>query len=201
MDTLGNTRQIIISSLIGTLLSLWLLVSPRAAVAQKLEEELPYIRDPVNQWIAVVQDDTIRMLPADLEKTPKTLKISTFLRGVTQDTLVAGVALLTDGEVIATPFHAAWKNEFEGSSISVAKSQAEDLAKRINQANIKVKTIEGEIAVVTRKLRKASGLIEVDELYDKAGIFEDRTREINLASGRLDKMISELKTTTVKPES
>lgn len=156
--------------------------------AQQLKETLPFEGEPVNYWLAVIEGGRFEFLPADLEKRPRSIQLSTYAAGLTEGSLVSGVTVLEGGRVISSSLHSPWVDDLLRESTGVAHEKKRELLRVISLREQRVKDLEIEMSSLNVKIRHAAGLGDVDRIYAKI-------RELDVALEELDKAhndISEL---------
>ena len=142
------------------------------ANAQFVEEELPYEGNPTDQWIAILDSGELRLLNAEVKKTPEALKLSSFSQKLNPGAFLTGVAKLSSGKVTSNYLHSKLKNDLSRESEQVAKQQVLELKQLINSTQQQIKELETAMQLLNIKLRHEAGLAEVDRVYQKIAELE-----------------------------
>lgn len=150
--------------------------SPVLAVT--IEEELPFTKEVESQYILAVNNGKIKILPAELRKSPKVLNIIGSVDDTDKDILTAAAVKFTDGQIESTPLRNYNKSPLNSGLTVLAEEQAAELANRLKVAQEQVANSEKEIESLTRDLRKKAGLDEVDAILDKIKLVEVEILEL-----------------------
>lgn len=176
------------------LVPLTLLLAPYSfASAHIIEEQLPFVETPERQWVAVVSDGNLKLIGANLRKTPNAVVVSATLAELDENALVSGVVRLTDGRVYSTPFHPVGRNEVALETSSAAQARVEELQAEIAEERRKLAELEAQTAAANSRLREAAGLGDVDKVYSRIVELDKKIAQAEAARRESEEALAKLK--------
>ena len=159
--------------LIGTALLLGLcLVSTSSAL--DIQGTLPFESEPVEQWAVVFDGGRPKLLPARAVKSLKSISVTGSAEALPPSTYVAVAASYVDGTVKSTPVVKLGHESLSGEG---AARGIEEKRSLLAQKTLRVEELDGELARINEKVKRESGLIEVDAVYEKIAVIDREIAE------------------------
>ena len=141
-------------------------VQTLSAWAIRIEEQLPFRGDVSGQWIAINDGGSIKLIKADLQKTPEKLIISAEVEKLKSKALIAGIARFSNNEILSSNFRSYSK----GGESATSWSDSDELGQvteKLQSTKLELARLEEEVKVAGADLRKRAGLGDVDAIYQK----------------------------------
>lgn len=153
-----------------------------SAHAQVLSDTLPFEAEPQESWIAILDKGSLRIVKADLVKTPEKLHLSAYVTNSAEIAAIAGVVKYVDGQMFSNPLHPAGKLEISKESSKIAQDRLLAIVHEIKNLEVKKQSLKQEVQKLTKSLRHEAGLDDVDKIYEKVEKLEERLKELEAAN-------------------
>lgn len=144
------------------------------AFAIDIKGNLPFEFEPVEQWAVVFDGGRPRLMSARVAKSLKSILVTGSVDSLPASAYVAVVASYADGSVRSTPVS---KLGGTTSSGNFSEGNASEKESHLTQKNIEIEKLERELAEANDLVKRSSGLIEVDAVYDKIAVIDREIAE------------------------
>lgn len=165
------------SLLIGSLILIW--PDNMLADMRRIEERLAADGSIVAQWMILVNGAELKLVPASLTKEPNGVMVWTEIDRSTKDYLVGALLKYADGRITSSPLRSIDEGSLPRESANLAQLKVRELKESIQQNNSQLKKLEEEVSGLTLKLRRESGLAEVDAIYAKIAELDAKIAELD----------------------
>ena len=149
------------------------------AYSQVVTDSLPFLAEPNETWMAILDKDSLKLIKADLIKTPEELHLSAFVNDVSTVSAIAALIKYSDGRVVSNPLHQIGKLEISRESSRVAQERLQRIQSEVEALSLKKKSLKEEAQRLKQSLRHEAGLDDVDKIYEKVDKLEARLKELN----------------------
>jgi hypothetical protein len=150
------------------------------AQAEALSTSVPFLGEPRREWIAVLDEQQLRLVKADVIKTPEALHLSAVFPGLPTEFKMAGVVEYEDGRVISNPLHEPERVNLPKESSHLARERIERLRRQEVDLQRQIQDLNAEADRLRRSLRLSAGLDDVDRVYDRVAQLEERLNELGV---------------------
>ena len=142
--------------------------------ALDIQGTLPFESEPVDQWAVVFDGGRPKLLPARAVKSLKSISISGSAEALPSSAYVAVVASYVDGSVKSTPVVKPGQESFSGVSSARGIDEKRSL---LAQKKLRIEELDSELTRINEKVKKDSGLVEVDAVYEKISVIDREIAE------------------------
>lgn len=162
------------------LLLISLFICPLLAQAEALSTSVPFLGEPRREWIAVLDEQQLRLVRADVIKTPEALHLSAVLPGLPAEFKMAGIVEYEDGRVVSNPLHEPERVSLPKESSHLARERIERLRRQESDLKKQEQELDEEANRLRRSLRLSAGLDDVDRVYERVSQLEERLHELGV---------------------
>ncbi|MCB0339233.1 MAG: hypothetical protein KDD53_06500 [Bdellovibrionales bacterium] len=170
------------ATLVASILLMGIL-APCKVMAQDAVEYLSNSEEPKEEWIVTFERGAVKFNEARISREADKLRLTSYLRGPSAETLSTGVVVTRQGEVISLPLHTVFQDEMTSESQIAAERKKGELQRRIMANTEKIRELEGKMELLNTKKRMEAGFGKVDRTYEKISNIEEQLKVLREAQG------------------